>query len=70
MGNSYAAINYGNETKFKVISYSGVENVEATGADAPVEYYNLQGVRVNYSNAPAGVYIRRQGKTVDKVVKF
>lgn len=70
MGNSYAAINYGNETKFKVISYSGVENVEATGADAPVEYYNLQGVRVNYSNAPAGVYIRRQGKTVDKVVKY
>lgn len=34
--------------------------------DAPVEYYNLQGVRV--VNPEGGVYIRRQGSTVSKVL--
>lgn len=34
-------------------------------ADAPVEYYNLQGIRV--SEPAAGIYIRRQGSTA-KVV--
>lgn len=33
-------------------------------ADAPVEYYNLQGIRVN--NPENGLYIRRQGKNVSK----
>ena len=33
---------------------------------APVEYYNLQGVRV--VNPTSGVYIRRQGNTVTKIV--
>ena len=33
-------------------------------ADAPVEYYNLQGIRVD--NPENGLYIRRQGKSVSK----
>lgn len=45
---------------------SGVADVEADSADAPVEYYNLHGVRVD--NPGAGVYIRRQGDTVSKVI--
>lgn len=43
-------------------SYPGYEDDEA---DAPVEYYNLQGIRVD--NPQPGLYIRRQGKTVSKV---
>ncbi|MCM1032252.1 MAG: Ig-like domain-containing protein [Odoribacter sp.] len=42
----------------------GIENI-TTDANAPVEYYNLQGMRV--TNPSAGVYIRRQGNTVTKV---
>ena len=52
---------------FKVVSYSGIENVEAE--NAPVEYFNLQGVKVDYDTAPAGIYIRRQGDKSEKILK-
>jgi hypothetical protein len=44
---------------------SGINSVAADSQDAPVEYYNLQGVRV--SNPGTGLYIRRQGTKVEKV---
>ena len=46
---------------------TGIENV-AVDADttAPVEYFNLQGVRVE--NPAAGIFIRRQGRTISKVI--
>ena len=49
--------------------YNGGAGVEGIVADnnAPVEYFNLQGVRV--ANPENGVYIRRQGANVTKVVK-
>lgn len=34
--------------------------------DSPVEYYNLQGIRVD--NPTSGVYIRRQGTSTEKVL--
>ncbi len=43
----------------------GIVDVNA-GVNAPVEYFNMQGVRV--ANPSAGVYIRRQGSEVTKVV--
>ena len=43
----------------------GVVDVDAN-LSAPVEYFNMQGVRV--ANPSAGVYIRRQGTEVTKVV--
>lgn len=46
--------------------YAGVEDVTVSDENAPVEYYNLQGIRVN--NPEGGVYIRRQGNTVTKVL--
>ena len=47
-------------------SVNGINGVETDNANAPVEYYNLQGIRVD---EPAnGVYIRRQGNTVAKVL--
>lgn len=45
---------------------SGVENVMTEDADAPVEWFNLQGIRV--ANPENGIYIRRQGSKVEKVV--
>lgn len=45
---------------------SGVEAVEVADTEAPVEYYNLQGVRV--ANPEGGIFIRRQGASVSKVV--
>ena len=44
---------------------SGVESV-TVDANAPVEFFNLQGVRVDGDLAP-GIYIRRQGQSVSKV---
>lgn len=44
---------------------TGIENIEAD-SNAPVEYFNLQGIRV--SNPSNGVFIRRQGKTASKVL--
>ena len=38
--------------------------VSIADTDAPVEYFNLQGVRVN--EPAAGFYIRRQGRNVSK----
>ena len=45
---------------------TGVADIEASASDAPVEYFNLQGVRV--AEPTTGVYIRRQGDKVAKVV--
>lgn len=46
---------------------SGIDAPEAEDADAPVEYYNLQGLRVEQPLTP-GLYIRRQGNSVTKVL--
>lgn len=53
----------------KQISVTGdkttaIEDIEA--ADAPVEYFNLQGIRV--ANPTSGLYIKRQGNKVTKVI--
>lgn len=45
---------------------SGVDAVMAEDADAPVEYFNMQGVRVEAGQP--GIYVRRQGGKVAKVV--
>lgn len=44
---------------------SGVADIEAD-ANAPVEYFNMQGVKV--ANPENGLYIRRQGSKISKVV--
>ena len=47
------------------IDTAGVEGIIADGTDAPVEYYNLQGIRI--ASPESGVVIRRQGNQVQKV---
>ena len=45
----------------------GIDGITADdNANAPVEYYNLQGVRINPAAAAPGLYIRRQGTTTAK----
>ena len=45
---------------------TGIENVAADNANAPIEYFNLQGIRID--NPGAGLYIRRQGNATAKVI--
>ena len=45
---------------------TGIETIGTDNADAPAVYYNLQGVEVE--NPAGGIYIRRQGDKVEKVV--
>ena len=40
---------------------------DATDEEAPVEYFNLSGVKVNGDNLSKGIYLRRQGSTVTKI---
>ncbi|MDE6527975.1 MAG: hypothetical protein K2L78_02875, partial [Muribaculaceae bacterium] len=61
-----AAETYILPTLYKLDTGSSVNVAEADDADAPVEYYNLQGMRV--ANPENGLFIRRQGNKVEKVV--
>lgn len=45
---------------------AGVESIEADSDNAPVEYYNLQGVKV--ASPKNGIYIRVQGRKATKII--
>lgn len=52
-----------------IVEGSGQVSVSTIETEkAPVEWYNLQGVRVNGDRLTPGIYIRRQGKAVKKVL--
>lgn len=63
--------NDGGTVSFKSITVTFEESSSAldieANQDAPVEYYNLQGVRINGELTP-GLYIRRQGTATSKVI--
>ncbi|MDE5608026.1 MAG: hypothetical protein K2I64_03730 [Muribaculaceae bacterium] len=48
------------------VAGSGIDEIASDNADAPVEYYNLQGIRVE--NPANGLYIRKQGSKATKVL--
>lgn len=54
-------------SEFLTYDPSGIKEAVSDDADAPVEYFNLQGIRVD--NPQGGIFIRRQGGTVTKVVR-
>lgn len=62
---------WGGATFVSAIAYipetSAVKAIEAVDENAPVEYYDLNGVRV--ANPENGIFIRRQGNKVTKVAK-
>jgi endonuclease I len=47
---------------------TGIATNRVDNTNAPVEYYTLQGVRVNGADLASGIYIRRQGTKVTKVL--
>lgn len=47
---------------------AGVEGIIADTNNAPVEYFNLNGVRVDANSLVPGLYITRQGEKASKVV--
>ncbi len=61
----------GGQARFKTVTVNyeqtstGVGSIAVDDENAPVEYYNMQGIRVE--NPAAGLYIRRQGNTASKV---
>lgn len=69
---SFAAVKNGVYSEPSVLTISdsgittGIEGIEAEAAEGAVEFFNLQGVKVN--NPVNGLYIRRQGSKVEKVV--
>ncbi len=46
---------------------SAIDVIEAEETDAPVEYYNLQGIKV--ANPEKGIFIKKQGNKVTKVMR-
>ncbi len=50
------------------MTLAGIEDIEIDNSDKPVEYYNLNGMRVNGDNLVPGIYIRRQGTDVTKIL--
>lgn len=59
------------EMQIKFEGYSnvvGVNSISGDDAHAPAEYFNLQGIRVS-GEPESGLYIRRQGAEVTKVLK-
>ena len=54
------------QSDIKQTSITGVDDILTDDTDAPVEYYNLQGLRV--TNPEPGLYIRVQGKKASKVL--
>ncbi|MDE6452656.1 MAG: hypothetical protein K2L27_00470 [Muribaculaceae bacterium] len=65
---SYLAVGEDNNLVLSDKNVTGIEDV--TVENAPVEYYNLSGMRVNGDSLTPGVYVKRQGaKTVKVYVK-
>lgn len=47
---------------------AGIGSVEIDNSNAPVEYFDIRGVRVNPDALAPGLYIRRQGSDVSKIL--
>ena len=47
---------------------TGVDGIETDNSNAPVEYFNLQGIRVPADRLAPGIYLRKQGNSTKKVI--
>lgn len=59
------------ETMFvahKSIKPSGIDAIEVDNTNAPVMYFNLQGMQVNAETLTPGIYIKRQGSKAEKIL--
>lgn len=51
----------------KFNNWAGINGISVDNENAPVEYYNLQGIRINNVENNPGLYIRKQGDKATKV---
>lgn len=56
------------KAEYTINKTSGIGNVNVENPEAPVRYFNLQGVEVPAESLAPGMYIRQQGNTSAKVV--
>ena len=56
------------KAEYTINKASGIGNIDVENAEAPVRYFNLQGVEVPAANLAPGMYIRQQGNASTKVV--
>lgn len=62
------AVMFDNLSLFGCSASAGIADVTVDNdSNAPIEYYNINGVRVNNDNLTPGIYIRRQGSKATKV---
>ncbi len=62
------AVMFDNLSFYGCSASAGIADVTVDNdSNAPVEYYNLNGVRVNADNLAPGIYVRRQGTKTAKV---
>lgn len=56
-----------NAAKVNAADYgqAGINDIQT---NTPVEYYNLQGIRMDATRLPAGIYITRQGSSTGKTI--
>lgn len=47
---------------------TGIDNIDADDSNLTVEWYNTLGIKVAADNLTPGIYLRRQGKTTQKVI--
>ena len=64
-GKTYRVTIQWNDQTVTISDPAGISGVEIEDSDAPVEYFNLQGIRV--AEPTRGLYIKRQGSKTSKV---
>jgi hypothetical protein len=60
-------VGYSQNTLTKVAD-NAVDGIEVDDENAPVEYYNFSGMKVNGNNMAPGMYIKRQGSKTTKIL--
>lgn len=66
--NSSKKVIYAAECHVKPYGSAGVDAPSNDDADAPVEFFNLQGMKVNSDNLTPGIYVRKIGTKTSKIV--
>ncbi len=47
---------------------AGIDKIDSDNSNSPVEYFNIQGLRIDGNQLTPGLYIRRQGTKTSKVI--
>lgn len=59
---------YAGDGYFTPINTGAIEGIESDESNAPVEYFTIDGMRANGTSLSPGLYLRRQGSKVTKIL--